>query len=77
MKTIGMVRQERMWEINAMPDAAFVSFPKAPGIMIVFSPKGMESEQMAQTAKVSGIGNTNIAPMKSSGKTISRRAVTR
>ena len=77
IKTTGIVRQERIWETSAIPDATFVSRPKALGIMIVFSPKGIESEQIAQIAKFSGIGNASIAPRKRNGKTIRRKAVTR
>ena len=74
IKITGIVRQERMWEIKAMPEATLVSLPSALGIIMVFRPKGMAREQTAQVAKVSGIGNTNIAPRKSIGKTSNRKA---
>jgi hypothetical protein len=77
IKITGIVKHERIWETSAIPDATFVSFPKALGIMIVFSPKGIEREQIPQTATVSGIGNTNITAKKRRGNTTSRRAVTR
>ena len=77
IKTAGIVKQERTWETKAIPDATFVSLPKALGMIMVFRPKGMAREQIAQVAKVSGIGNTNIALRKSKGKTSNRKAVTR
>ena len=66
-----------MWETSAIPDATFVSFPRALGMMIVFKPRGIAKEQIAQVANVSPIGITSIAPRNSMGKTISRRAVTK
>ena len=77
IKIAGIVRQERMWETKAIPDATLVSLPNALGMMMVFRPKGIAREQTAQVAKVSGIGNANITPRKSSGKAISRRMVTK
>ena len=77
INTTGIVKQEQIWETNAIPEATFVSLPKALGTIIVFSPNGMAREQMAQAAKVSGSWIRSIAPRKSNGKTNSRRAVTR
>ena len=62
---------------KAIPDATFVSFPRALGMIMAFSPKGMAREQTAQTAKVSGKGSRSIAPRNSSGKTRSRNTVTK
>lgn len=48
MKTTGIVKQERMWETKAIPEATLVSFPSALGMIMVFKPKGMAREQTAQ-----------------------------
>ena len=47
-KIKGMVRQEARCEMSAMPAAEEVSLPYAAGMTMVFSPKGIASEQTAQ-----------------------------
>ena len=76
-KTTGMVAQDRVWEMSAIPAATEVSLPYAAGITTVFSPRGMAREQTAQTAKVSGKGIRSIAPRNSSGKISRRNTVTK
>ena len=72
-----MVRQEKIWDINAIPDATFVSFPNALGIIIVFNPKGIARAQIPQIANVFGRGITSITPRYSKGYTSNRSTVTK
>ena len=71
-KITGIDRHESRCDTSAMPAAAEVSSPYAPGTTIVFSPNGIETAQRMQTESASGKGNTASKPTNTIGTTSKR-----
>ena len=75
----GMVKQDKRWETNAMPDAIVVSMPYPAGTTMALSPKGIDNAQIAQsTTSLESAGNQNSSsantPIEASGMTTNRSA---
>ena len=71
----GMVKQDNKCEMIAIPAATVVSLPYALGITIVFNPRGMDTEQMAQMIAVSEGLKIYKANIVTAGNTIKRTKV--